>query len=260
MKLASILRKTEKLAIDNSPLILTVIGVAGTVATALLTHKATLKAHAKAEDFIIDLQTAAGPAERIRATNQELLRETWTCYIPPVAMGTLTIAAIVSSNRISTKRAAALAAAYTISEQAMAEYKEQVAKKFGEAKAQEVKDDVAKRRMDQTPMNEQTVVVTGRGDVLCFDQWSGRYFNGNVEEIKKAVNEVNFYVNHNGYASLSDFYDQLALPRTQESEEVGWTADRLLEVDFSTHLSDDGRPCVSFSFQVHPVRGFHAHG
>src|SRR5689334_2573785 len=231
-----ILKKTEKLAIDNSPLILTAIGVAGTVATALLTHKATLKAHAKAEDFIIDLQTAAGPGERIRATNQELLRETWTCYIPPVAMGTLTIASIVCSNRISTKRAAALAAAYTISEQAMTEYKEQVAKKFGEEKEREVRDAVAKKRMEDKPFCDSSVIITGQGDVPIFDLWSGRYFPSTADKVKAAVNEVNYMINHNGYASLSDFYDHLDIPRTQESEEVGWTRDKLMDVEFTAHL------------------------
>lgn len=256
MSLANILRRTNKLAVDNSPLLLTAVGVAGVIGTAILTHKATKKAEA----ILKENDEAIGMYDLERRDRKTTIQLVWKSYIPPVTSGALTIGAIVFANRIGTKRAAALAAAYTISEQAFSEYKEQVIQKIGAQKEQQIRDEMMRHRIEDTPMTEKNVIIMGSGENLCFDQWSGRYFNSSVEEIRAAVNEVNFMVNHNGYASLTDFYDCIGLPRTQESEEVGWTVDKLLEVNFSTHLADDGRPCIGFSFQVHPVRGFHAHG
>lgn len=256
MNLGQILRRTEKLASDNSPLLLTAIGVAGVVGTAILTHKATRKAHAKAEDFIIDLQTAAGPGERIRATQKEIIQATWTCYIPPVVSGTLTIGAIVFANRIGTKRAAALAAAYTVSEQAFTEYKEQVTKRLGVQKEQEIHDDMARDWVKKNPRSESNVVIVGKGETLCCDLYSGRYFRSSPEAINRAVNDVNQQVLIDGYASLSDFYHRLGLVPNDMSEEVGWTPDKLLSVTFSGVLDEESEPCLAFRLDVRPIRDF----
>jgi len=59
------------------------------------------------------------------------------------------------------------------------------------------------------------------------------------------------------YASLSDFYDLIGLPTTSFSDEVGWNSDRLLELQFSTVLSDDGRPCISIDFRTVPIRDYY---
>lgn len=258
MNLIGILKKTEKLAVDNSPLLLTAIGVAGTVATAVLAHRAALKSRDILEQndawIVAEERKAGHDLPQLHLTRKEIVKLVGKNYIPPAIVGSLTIGSIVCANRIGTKRAAALAAAYTISEQFNEEYRKQVVDKIGIQKEKEIRDDIAHRRMSQDPYCDSSVmVVNGSGDVPCFDLWSGRYFPSSADKIKKAVNEINYMVNHNGYASLSDFYRQLGLPETQESDMVGWTQDKLLDLELTAHL-DDGLPCLGFQFLVHPVR------
>lgn len=242
----------EKYAIDNSPGILTAVGVTGTVATAVLTGKATLRYQALRLDARLAQED---PNEKIEP--RVLAPIMARCFAPPVIVGGLTIGAIIGANHIGTRRAAAMAAAYTISEKAFSEYKEHAIEALGEKKEAAVRDRIAQKRVDENPPSENNVLIIGTGEVRCLDLWSMRYFDSSVEAIKSAMNYTNYQVNNQGYASLTDFYDNVGLVRTAESDEVGWTSDKLLELEFSTALSPDGRPCVTFNFQTIPVRDYH---
>lgn len=145
--------------------------------------------------------------------------------------------------------------AYTISERAYEEYRTKVVKHIGSNKEEKIRDEIAQDRVDRKPVSKE-VIIAGSGNVLCFDSYSGRYFNSTMETLKGAQNDTNYQVLNQGYASLSDFYERVGLPATDASEEVGWTQDKTLELEFSTTLSEDGRPCLSFAFFVAPVRNY----
>lgn len=246
------LKQLEKLAVDNSPVLLTAIGVVGTIGTAVLTHKSATRANRVVAKHLDNL-TLHEATEFRRKDHVKLV---WKIYIPPVASGITTIGCVVMANHIGSKRAAAVAAAYTISEKAYSEYKDKVIERIGENEERKIREDVVRDRLRDNPQSEENTVIIGSGDVLCYEMYAGRYFNSSVESIKKAVNEVNYQINTHGYASLSDFYNQLSIPTSKVSEEMGWTSDKLMDVDITTHLSEDGRPCVAINFVTGPVRNF----
>jgi hypothetical protein len=169
----------------------------------------------------------------------------------------MTVTAIILANRIGSRRTAAVAAAFSISEKTLSEYKEKVVERLGEKKAQEFRDSIAQDRINANPVGNQQVIVTGGGTVLCYDEYTGRYFYSDMETLKKAQNDTNYEIINSNYASLSDFYSRIGLSRTASSDDVGWDSDRLLELEFSTTMSDDQRPCISVGFLVGPTRGFH---
>ena len=148
-----------------------------------------------------------------------------------------------------------------MSERAYSEYRDKVVETFGKKKEQKVRDEVAQDRVNRNPLSSSQVIVTGNGKTLFLDSWSGRYFESDVETIKKAQNDTNYQVMHHNYASLGDFWDRIGLAKTKESDEVGWSSNQLLEVDItSVALSEDGRPCIVLDFVVTPVRDyFRAH-
>ena len=247
-----LLKRVEKVVIDNSPGILTGVGVAGTVLTAYLTGSASIKAHER-------IRQADDDREDEVPEGMELVRErlglVWDLYIPPVGVGIITVSAIVGANRIGTRRAAALAAAYSISERAFTEYREKVVERIGEGKERAIRDEVAQEQVSRTPVKD--VIIAGSGDVLCYEALTGRYFMSNMERLRKAENEINYQLLHECYASLSDFFDKIGLSRTDLSEEVGWKNTSLLELRFSATLSDDDRPCIAINYRVEPVRDYY---
>lgn len=249
MQAGLVLRKAEKLIIDNSPSLLTALGVTGTVTTAYLAGRASFKA----AELIIVEQDDRGDW----IPPKEQLQLVWTLYIPAVGAGVITVASIIMANRIGTRRAAALAAAYTLSEKAFAEYKDKIVETIGAKKEQAARDAIAQDRVDAYPPDSSQLVMVGTTDVLCYDMFTGRYFQSSMETLRQAQNDLNYSILNNGYASLSDFYSLIGLSTTASSEEVGWTLDKLLELRFSSVLSEQNQPCLAVDFAVAPVRNYH---
>jgi hypothetical protein len=98
--------------------------------------------------------------------------------------------------------------------------------------------------------------VTGNGDVMCYDDLTGRYFFSSMEKLRSAVNTINKKILDSGYASLTELYDEFGLKATAFSEEVGWKDNQLVAVTYSTVMSDDGRPCISISYDTMPIRDY----
>lgn len=255
MTLHSIAHQVVKLTKDNSPLILTAIGVAGTVSTAVLSGKATLKAwhHIKAEEDSLEREPFSS------LTPREVAFVVWKDFIPPVLAGVGTIACIVCANQIGTRRAAAMAAAYSLSEKAMVEYKDKVIEQIGKNKEQKIRDDIAQDRMETDKIGVQEVFATGSGTDLCYEMLTARYFYSSMENIKHAMNRVNYKINRNHEASLNDFYDYLGLDNNTIGDELGWNLDKQMDISFTTTLADGNRPCLAFSYRVEPIRDYFRH-
>lgn len=244
MALSALVTRATKLAQDNSHTILTGVGVAGSISTAVLTGRAAFKAaHHLSE----------APAQH---TRRGMIEETWKFYIPPVAIGLITVTSIVLANRVAGKEAAAIAAAYAVSEQAFTEYREKVIEKIGEVKEGEVRDNIAEARMQTDPLNSREIILAGTGDVLCYDILSGRYFQSSKQEILAAENTVNYEIVNYMFCSLSRFYEEIGLPANGMSDEMGFNANRRCRVRFSAQVSSDGRPCLAIDFLELPVIGY----
>lgn len=242
---------------ENSGAILTGVGIAGTVGTAVLTGRASFKAaHVIEEAREAKSYSLHGEhRDDVQLTRTEKAMNVWPLFLPPVAVGALTVTSIFAAHRLDAKKIAALAMATGVSERALQEYKEKVAEKFTEKQATAIQDEVAQDRINANPPSGQ-VIITGGGDVLCYDMTSGRYFMSSVEKIKQAENSANFDVIHFMECSLSKFYDDLGLSPTSHSDMVGFNINNKCEVIFTTAMSDDQRPCVAIDFRRPPIMGY----
>lgn len=255
MTLASIAKQAERIIADNSPVILTAIAVTGTITTAVLSGRASFKAGMilDNEEYLREMKTPELPPLDIR----EKVNLVWKLYIPAIGTGVFTVACIVGANRIGTRRAAALAAAYSLSEKAFVEYKDKVVEKIGHQKEQKVRDEVAQDRINANPVSTREVLITGNGDVLCYDTITGRYFNSNMEALRKAENDIDRTIMHDDYVTLHEFYTLIGIPSTLYSSEVGWNTDTPFELQFSTTMSDDNRPCIAIEYVAYPIRNYY---
>lgn len=253
------LTEALKIAADNSPLILTSVGVAGVVGTAVLTGKATLHAdrliQVEVENRIYEAHDLGTTPEPF--TTKDKVNLVWREYIPPVLVGGFTIAAVIMSHRIGGKRTAAMAAAFTMSERSFGEYKDKVVDIMGQKKATEIDDAVAQDQVTRTPVPSTLVVPSGTAQ-LCFDSWSSRYFWSTMEDLKKAMNDLNYKLinSYDNVASLTDFYNLLGLEPTQGSDDIGWNVDRLLELEFTSCISPEQKPAIAIRYRVEPTRNY----
>jgi Family of unknown function (DUF6353) len=252
--LAGLAGKAKFLLNDNSTTILSGVAVGGTAITAYLTGRATVKATRiiDREQQLVGAEKEVESRQTKELTRFDKVKLVWRHYIPPFVSGVTTITCIIVANKIASKKIAALAISSALSERALQEYKAKVIEKLGEKKDQEIRDDVARDRVKNQPVQSGEVILVGTGEVLFFDMTSGRYFQSTVEEVKKAVNRTNHDLNNQMYASLSQFYEEIGLPPTTYSDMVGWNANTLMDVEISATKSSDDRPCLAIDFVPAP--------
>lgn len=243
MTFKAVLKSTEKFIVDNSPGILTGLAVTGTVTTAVLAGKAAYSSALLLETN--DPDSTLPTREKI-----ELV---WKEYIPAAIVLSATVTSIIMANQIGSRRAAAIAAAFKLSEKMADEYREKVAEVIGKNKEEAVRTELAKDRMERTPGSD-IIILTGP-ETLFFDEWSGRYFKSEMEKVRKAVNDINYQVNNDFYASMTDFYDLLGLPKTVMSDDFGWNTDQLLDVTYGA-VQHDGRAAISITYNKTPIKGY----
>lgn len=243
MNLQTIARQTLRTLKKHSPGILTGIGIVGLLATSVMAVDATPKAmeliREKKEELGVEKLTAA-----------ETVKATWKCYIPAAVTAATSVACIVGANSVNAKRQAALATACTLSETAMREYKDKVVETIGEKKEREVMDAIAKDKIEKNPVSKSEVILTNKGDTLCFDPWSSRYFKSDAEKLRKAVNDLNYQLINEGCVTLNDFYYDIGLEETRPGETLGWNINRGGQVQFrfSSQVAENGTPCLVLEF------------
>lgn len=238
-------KKFKVLVADNSPLILTYLSVAGVVSTTLLAIRATPKAF----DKISKLQWDA-ESNNTQVNTKEIVEAVWKDYTPTAISGAFTIACIIGAQAINTRKNAALVSIYSLTETALREYQAKVKEIHGENKEKKVREEINKDHISSAPMALAEVHITGLGEQLCYDSFTGRYFKSDIETIRRAQNDINAQILNHNYASHNDFYKLLGLSRTQFGDEAGWNLDELLDIEFTSHLADDGRPCLCIEYQM----------
>ena len=230
----------------HSPEILTGIGIAGMITTTITAVRATPKA-------LILIEERKEEIDVDKLTPIELIKTTWTCYIPAAITGGLSIICLIGASSVNARRNAAIATAYALSESALKEYQEKVIETIGEKKEQTVRDAIAKDKIDKNPVSSREVIITEKGNTLCYDALSGRYFKSDIDKLKKAVNELNRRMRDEMYISLNEFYYEIGLNPTSIGDNLGWNIDYgYIELKFSSQLTDDGNPCLVIDYQVTP--------
>lgn len=257
MNVTALSKAATKAVVDNSPAILTAVAVTGTASTAILAAKGGIKASQALLER--DLETRLSEFTKKEQFLDDV-KTTWKFYIPAATTGLMTVACIVGATTVNNKRNAALISAYSLSEKAFVEYKDKVVETIGEKKNVTIQDEVARDRIKNNPPVKERILATGKGDKLCYESWTGRYFYSDIETIRQAQNDVNEEILNSMSASLNEFHDRIGLEPSQAGEEVGWTTDRMLRVQFSSMLTEDSTPCLVVGYEVTPVRGFHKLG
>lgn len=243
---------------ENAPAILTALGVAGTVTTAVLSVKAGYETHNRIIEARIEKtgvpENNPAHVELEELTKVETVLAVWPLYIPAATTGILSIGAIVFAHRVSSRRAAALAAAYALSEGRIEEYQDKIKEKFGVKKEKEARDEIAQERVARSYDDGQILFHPNDGKVIIMEAYTGRYFWSTIEDIKHAVNEINHLLNTEGSVRLSDFYSLIGLPHVATSDYFGFTHNERMELDWTTATTPDGTKAVHvFDYVNHPV-------
>ena len=239
--------------IKHSPEILTGVGIAGMITTTILAVKATPKA-LQLIDEAEEKKLEEDYDEKL--TKFEIVKAAWKPYIPAAVTCVASVTCLIGASSVNAKRNAALATAYELSKTALTEYKEKVVETVGEKKEEIIREKVAQKKVDENPTSKSEVIITGTGNILFLEPVSMRYFTSDIETIRKAINDLNYRLTTGmeEFVSLSEFYDEIGLFHTAQSDNIGWNMyrDGQIGVDFPATKTEKGEPCLMLDYDVEP--------
>lgn len=250
-KMNNLLNSANLFLKRNSSTILTWIGAAGVVATAVTAVKATSKAAALLEQAKEEKEDDLTILEKIKVAGP--------AYIPSALIGASTIACIFGANILNKRQQASVVSAYAIIDNSYKEYKAKLKELYGEDADKEIEGEVAKVQYDRND-----IMPIEDGKQLFFDYFSLRYFESTMEEVLRAENAFNKNYSLCGYAALNEFYDTLGIPRVDYGYELGWSkeaADMFYGydwIDFEHERVDlgDGMDCIIISMSHMPTADY----
>ena len=241
----------------HSPEILMVAGAVGVVTSTVMACKATLKVDEIMEETHDNVDkiheatetgvTCAGKSYSQEDSKMDLTivyvqtgAKLAKLYAPAVAVGALSLTAMISSHVILKKRNIALAAAYTALDKGFKEYRGRVIERFGKEldhelrynlKAVEVEEKVVKEdgteetvtttvnAVDPTTLSDYTFIYDDGCDGWTKDPELNKFF------LKSQERYANERLQKKGHLFLNEVLDMLGLPRTSTGQVVGWIYD-----------------------------------
>lgn len=240
----------------HSPEILIVGGVIGTVASAVMACKATTRLNvvleeskndiASVHDYIDDNGFTEKYTENDKKKDLTILYtqaavKVVKLYAPSVALGTLSITAILASNNILRKRNVALAAAYTAIDKSFKEYRGRVVERFGKEVDHQLKYNIKAKEIEETVTDEngKEKQVKKTVDVIDSETMPSEYAKFfdeyclgwdkdpeyNLMFLRKQQSFANDLLKSRGYVFLNEVYEMLGIQKTKAGQIVGWIYD-----------------------------------
>ena len=241
----------------HSPEILIAAGVVGTVTSAVMACKATTKLNDILEESKESIEQIHHATEHPEELSQEYTPEdgkkdlaiVYTqsalkvakLYAPSVALGILSITAIITSNNILRKRNIALAAAYTAVDKSFKEYRGRVVERFGKELDRELRYNIKAKEIEETVIDEKTgkekkvkktVNVSGLDNYSDYAKFFDESCAGwskdpeqNLFFLKRQQDYANDLLKAKGYLFLNDVYEMIGIQRTKAGQCVGWIYD-----------------------------------
>ena len=247
MKLTDINNMVKDKLSKNTPEILVGVGLVGMLSSTVMAVKATPKALSIIEEEEEYLQRDLTKVEKVKLA--------WKPYVPAAIGYCVSAGCILGANSVNTKRYAIASGAYKLTETALREYKDKVIEVVGEEKEREISNKTTKsiHKRHQTANVNNTEIIYGTGTYLCFDPISGRYFHSDMDKIRRIENELNYRLMKENMVSLNEFYTELGLECTDMGFRYGWNIDDgLMEVRFTSNITDDNKLCLIVTFASSP--------
>lgn len=228
----------------HSSTVLTIIGSAGVVLTAVMTAKATIKA--------VEIINEKECEKKDELTKKEIFQATATTYLPVVLVGASTIACIFGANALNKQQQAALISAYSLVDRSFKEYKEKLKELYGEEAHQKIINSIVVEKAEKTYVSgtylfSECSLVDPEDDdspaKIFYDKYSDRFFEATMSQVLNSEYHLNRTFTMRGYMTLSELYDFLGLESTKAHDVLGWEVnDDTYWIEFNHRkvTSDDG--------------------
>ena len=230
------------------PVIFSIAGALGVIATGALASFATVKA----------VKLLEGEDKQLKdlSLDKETIQKTWKSYILPASVAAASVISIFVANGVNRKMLATLAGGLLTMSESYQYYRNRVMDKAPETDT-EIVEEMAKGSWVSPDGHNFGEVVT------FYDPISDRLFERTWVEFSDALYHLNRNFALRGYAYANELYHFLELDYTDEGDIYGWYSDWFWEgglvpwIDCETHLEKhDGKEVYNIIF-VWPQQNLH---
>ena len=256
--------KIPVLADKNAPLLLMLAGIGGLAATVVSAVKATPLAIDKMDDEIAkryekgeieyeELPMSVNKSDMEFRFDElgpkQIVKSCWKCYVPTVILGALSISSFIGSYKVNTARLTAMTAMYEFTANAYDRYRRNVAKVSPKTDAKATK---ASRDEQVKDIPESKFDGLSEGKEVCIDLYTGNVFYSTREDVLVAVNKIkDKFLAGEMFVSLNEFYDEVDADHVGVGDDVGWSPDTDLDIQFDSVLRN-GKPCLTIGYFANP--------
>lgn len=236
------MNKLVKFLNRNSSTILTGLSITSSISAVVFAVKETPKAL-----ILIEKKKK----EQKEVTKRDIIKATWTCYIPSALCLASSAGFAIASNRIEVGKSAALASLLTASEQTLATFTAKTVEKIGEKKTSDIKDEVVKERMAAHPIGDVNGIFnTGKGDTIFYDTMRDKYFYHDIQSVRKVFNDLNYDLRSDMYLNLNDVYYALGLRQCEIGNTIGWNINYEGQIEYELRAvkMENEEPCLALIF------------
>lgn len=254
------IRTASRNANRYSPEISLAAGIVCSIAAFFMVAEAAPKAKEAIEEKHEEEAELEEPVSKPKQIATDILTVA-PIYGPAVVLEAFSVIFVMRSYKITTKRLAAATASYTILDSQFQEYQRRVVEKLGERKEEKIRHSMNEDNIHDNPPTEKNTLnsVCGVDKYLCRHGYTGLYFYSNKEDILRAIDKVNAYIDTGEYMSFNDFIDNLDCVSTVPiGNEIGWKGGNRLDLKPFDWVNVEGndRPILVFSFYKEPEPGF----
>ena len=247
---AGINRAVNKVAFKmkkHAPEILVIAGVGGTIVTTVMACKATTKIDevlaenkeqiAKTKNYVEE----TGFSDKY--TEKDYQKDLTVMYTQrAIAVGTISITAILAGHNVLKKRNVALAAAYEVVNKNFKDYRGRVIDRFGNELDRELRYNIRKEEVEKTVIDEKTgkertvKEITEIADIDPSSEYA-KFFDEscpgwtkdpeyNLMFLRNQQQYANDLLESRGYLFLNEVYEMLGIQRTRQGQVIGWIYDK----------------------------------
>lgn len=222
---------------ESLPTVLFISGIAGIFVSEILVHKDTLKA----EQIEVLIRDNPDKDVKVAVQNEiDVVKRRWKCYIPSAISTTLTIAALIASNRLTAKQVALLSSAVAGAGSLVSKYRDKIREHVSPEVLAEIDKEVAKEEITKARppvistsglISQENFDPSEDGEYLFFDPFTKVKFRAT----KLGVMAAKYYLNRNfalgGNVGLDMFYGFLGLTLPEEYLGCEWDCNVVGEDD-----------------------------
>ena len=193
------------------------------------------------------------------ASSTEKVKRLAPVAAPMIISAAVSIGSQIGMHKVATDAVNGLAAMQTLYNGVAAAKDEYVAateKVVGPEKTKEIREAIAKEHAPSYDGSgyADRIYVTGHGNDVFYDAWSGRYFYSDVNYVKKCINDINYQLMNDMFVSLNEFYGYLDLPPIDAGRNTGWNTDHgQIDIDITASLDENDKPYTVISFRREPM-------